>query len=150
MFSDKIALNDRQFAIPLVAEYSELEPVVTKCAQRPFIVPGIGPVIAAFGKIAIYGTEGSKIPVGVTFTAARPGQAPSHGTIWLNGRLVNDVDSQRITFADLGVIGVSDSTGTSLLIRLANARASPKRLPTRSNRVSATIIVNSAAGSIPP
>jgi hypothetical protein len=113
------------FAIPVIADYAELEPVVAKAlvkrSQRPFLVPGIGPVIASFGAVRIYGTPGGKIAVGVTFTATTPGRSPSHGTIWLTARPVNSVDSRRVDFAELSVVGVTDSTGASLLIKLANA-----------------------------
>ena len=113
------------FAIPVIADYAELEPVLAhalaKRAQRPFEVPAIGPVNARFGKVAVYGTTGGKIAVGLTFSASRPGRAESHGTVWLTARPVNAADSRQIGFADLAVAGVTESTGTSLLLKLVNA-----------------------------
>lgn len=114
-----------QFAIPVVADYAELEPVLAKAlvkrSARPFNVPGIGAVNAQFGKVTIYGTTGGKIAVGLTFTAATPGGSPSRGTVWLTATPLNGVNSRRVAFTDLTVAGVTDSTGTGLLIRLANA-----------------------------
>jgi hypothetical protein len=112
------------FTIPVIADYKELEPVLARAlakrSQRPFQVPGIGPVAAAFGQVVVYGTSGGRIAVGLTFSAARPDSSPSHGTIWLTARPVNAVNSRQIGFEGLEVSGVTDSTGTGLLIKLAN------------------------------
>jgi hypothetical protein len=114
-----------RFTIPVIADYHELEPVLmralTKRSARPFEVPGLGPVNARFGSVTMYGTTGGRIAAGVTFSAARPGGVPSHGTVWLTARPVNAANSRVVRFADLSVAGVTDSTGTSLLLRLANA-----------------------------
>lgn len=114
-----------RFTIPVIADYRELEPVLmralTKRSARPFAVPGIGPVNARFGSVTMYGTTGGRIAAGVTFSAARPGGAVSHGTVWLTARPVNAANSRVVRFTDLSVAGVTDSTGTSLLLRLANA-----------------------------
>lgn len=118
-------LGEIVFVIPVIADYRELEPVLAKAltrrARRPFDVPGIGPVNARFGKVVIYGTTGGKIAVGLTFSAAEPGGDPSHGTIWLTALPANAPNSRRVSFADLSVAGVTDSTRASLLIKLANA-----------------------------
>lgn len=113
------------FAIPVIADYRELEPVLLKAlikrSKRPFEIPGIGPVHAEFGKVTIYGTDGGKIAVGLGFSATRPGSDPAHGTVWLTARPVNAANSRRVSFTDLSVAGITDSTGASLLIKLANA-----------------------------
>jgi len=115
------------FAIPVIADYRELEPVLVKAlakrSLRPFAVPGIGPVNARFGTVTIYGTEGGKIAVGLTFSAATPGGSPSNGTVWLTARPINEVNSRRVAFTDLSVAGVTDSVRAGLLIKLANAPA---------------------------
>ena len=112
------------FAIPVIADYAQLEPVLTKAltkrSARPFEVPGIGLVRARFGKVAAYGTEGGRIAVGLTFTASAPGGSPSRGTVWLAARPVNAENSRVVRFAELSVVGVTDPVGTGLLIRLAN------------------------------
>ncbi|MEG3146464.1 DUF4403 family protein [Sphingomonas sp. RT2P30] len=112
------------FAIPVIADYRELEPVLAKAlakrSARPFAVPGIGPVTAQFGKVTIYGTAGGKIAVGLEFSAATPGGTPSRGTVWLTAKPINAVDSRRVSFTELSVAGVTDSVRTGLLIKLAN------------------------------
>lgn len=112
------------FAIPVIANYDELEPVLlralTKRSTRPFNLPGIGPVNAKFGSVTIYGTSNGKIAVGVRFHAVRPGGNVSHGTVWLTAKPVNQPNSRRVSFTNLTVAGVTDTTRSSLLLRLAN------------------------------
>lgn len=112
------------FAIPVIADYRELEPVLARAlarrARRPFDVPGLGPVDARFGKVTIYGTGGGKIAVGLQFSAARPGGSRSSGTVWLTATPVNATDSRRVSFTDLSIAGVTDSVRAGLLIKLAN------------------------------
>ncbi|MEO7277369.1 MAG: DUF4403 family protein [Sphingomicrobium sp.] len=112
------------FAIPVIADYRQLEPVLlealTKRSRRPFEIPGIGPVNAQFSKVTAYGTGDGKIAVGLAFKAAKPGRSPSSGTVWLTGRPVNSPNSRRVAFSDLNIAGVTDSTDTTLLLKLAN------------------------------
>lgn len=114
------------FVVPVIADWNQLEPVLQKAlvkrSARPFEVPGLGPIVAQFGKPTIYGTTGNKLAVGIQFSArSASGGSPSHGTVWLTGTPVNTPNSRRVTFADLAVTGVSDGVGTDLLIRMANA-----------------------------
>ena len=113
------------FAIPVIADYHELEPVLAKAlgkrSRRPFDVPGIGAVRVRFHQVTIYGTTGGKIAVGLRFTAAAEGGKPSTGTIWLTATPHNEVNDRRVSFEDLSVAGVTDSVRTSLLLKLANA-----------------------------
>jgi hypothetical protein len=107
------------FVIPVIADYRELEPVIAKAlvkrSARPFDVPGLGAVTAQFGKVTCYGTTGGKVAVGVQFAANG-----AHGTVWLTGTPVNSPNSREVSFADLAVSGVTDSTGTDVLLALAN------------------------------
>ena len=112
------------FAIPVIADYRQLEPVLAKAlvkrSRRPFEVPGIGAVRAQFHQVTIYGTTGGKIAVGLRFSAAADGGEPSRGTIWLTATPRNAVNDRRVAFDDLSVAGVTDSVRTSLLLKLAN------------------------------
>ena len=114
-----------RFAIPVIADYHQLEPVLMKAlvkrSARPFDVPGLGPISAQFGSVRMYGTTGGRIAVGITFSAKRPGERASHGTVWLTALPLSQPDSRRVAFTDLSVTGVTDSTGSSLLLKLANA-----------------------------
>ncbi|MCW1987331.1 UNVERIFIED_ORG: hypothetical protein M2348_003081 [Sphingomonas sp. R1F5B] len=112
------------FVIPVIADYRELEPVIARAlvkrSARPFDVPGLGPITARFGKVTCYGTRGGKVAVGVQFAVdAAPHTA--HGTVWLTGTPINAPNSRKVGFADLAVSGVTDSTGTDVLLGLANA-----------------------------
>ncbi|MEO5867889.1 MAG: DUF4403 family protein [Sphingomonas sp.] len=115
------------FTIPVIADYRQLEPVIqralVKRSARPFDVPGIGPVHARFGKVTAYGTIGGRVAVGVNFAASAPGSnlATSRGTIWLTGTPLNPPNTRQVSFADLAVSGLTDNTGTNLLLKMANA-----------------------------
>lgn len=118
-----------QFFIPVIADYAELEPVISealvKRSARPFDVPGFGPVKATFGKVTAYGTTGGRVAVGLSFTASDPagGKAESKGTVWLTGLPINPPNTQKVMFTDVKVTGTTDSTGTNLLLKLANTTA---------------------------
>ncbi|MFC0588177.1 DUF4403 family protein [Novosphingobium aquiterrae] len=118
-----------EFFIPVLADYAELEPVILKAlvkrSARPFDVPGIGPVAAQFGKVTTYGTDKGRIAVGLQFTAVDPSAKTKRaaGTIWFTGLPVNPPNTQQVLFQDVTVDGVTDSTGTNLLLKLANTPA---------------------------
>ena len=118
--------GELQFYIPVVADYAELEPVImkalTKRSAQPFDVPGYGPVKAEFEKVTVYGTDGGRIAVGLTFAATADGKPKdrSHGTIWLTGMPINPPNSQQVRFTDIMVSGVTDDVGANLLLKLAN------------------------------
>jgi hypothetical protein len=116
-----------RFAIPVIADYAELRPVLARAlakrSRRPFVLPGIGPVTARFSDVAIYGTSGGRIAVGLTLSAKTDGGTVSRGTIWLTARPVNAENSREVAFENLALSGVTDSTRTQLLIELANAPA---------------------------
>jgi len=116
-----------RFVIPVIADYRELEPVIHKALikrqARPFDVPGLGPIRAQFGKVTVYGTTGGRIAVGVEFSGKSDDGTigPAHGTVWLTGTPVNAANSRVVSFGDLAVSGVTDSTGGDVLLQLANA-----------------------------
>lgn len=118
-----------QFFLPVVADYAQLEPVLMKALRkrsaRPFDIPGVGPVMAKFHKVQIYGTHAGKLAVGIDFTVHDPQNtaSDSRGMVWLVARPTNAADSRKVGFTDLQVQGTADVTGSSLLFRLANAPA---------------------------
>ncbi len=121
--------GELQFYVPVIADYAELEPVIGKAlvkrSVRPFTVPGIGDVFVRFGKVTAYGTSNGRIAVGLEFAALdtdlRTGK--SHGTIWLTGLPINPPNTRQINFTEVTVDGATDSTGTNLLLKLANTPA---------------------------
>ncbi|PKB13378.1 uncharacterized protein DUF4403 [Novosphingobium kunmingense] len=118
-----------QFFIPVIADYAELEPVISealvKRSDRPFDIPGYGPVNASFGKVTAYGTTDGRIAVGLQFAAAdaASGKEAAKGTVWLTGLPINPPNTQKVMFTDVKVSGATDSTGTNLLLKLANSPA---------------------------
>lgn len=113
--------------VPVRADYAELEPIVlralAKRAQRPFVLPGVGPVTARFERLTAYGTSGRRIAVGIDLAAhpsGRPGEV-TRGRIWLTARPVNAPGSARLAFADLAVAGDTDRLGGDLLLALGNS-----------------------------
>lgn len=117
-----------KFFLPVIADYAQLEPVVlkalTKRAQRPFDLPGIGPVMARFEHITAYGTNGGRVAMGITL-AAKPagGAAETKGVVWVSARPVNQPNSQQVGFTDLEVRGNTDGIGGDILVQLANSPA---------------------------
>ena len=78
-----------------------------------------------FGKVTAYGTDNGRIAVGLEFTALDTDRKTtnSHGTIWLTGLPVNPPNTRQVTFTEVTVDGATDSTGTNLLLKLANTPA---------------------------
>lgn len=117
------------FFIPVVADYAELKPVIqralTRRATRPFEVPGIGAIGAAFANVDAYGTGNGRIAVGFDVTA-RPVSmaiAETSGRIWLEARPINKEGSVQVAFADVSVSGDIARAGGDLLLQLANSPA---------------------------
>ena len=121
--------GELQFYVPVIADYAELEPVIAKAlvkrSDRPFAVPGVGDVYVRFGKVTAYGTDRGRIAVGLEFAALDTDRrsTKSHGTIWLTGLPINQPNTRQINFTDVTVDGATDSTGTNLLLKLANTPA---------------------------
>ncbi|WP_245646730.1 DUF4403 family protein [Sphingomonas soli] len=120
--------NQLRFFIPVIADYSQLEPVVLKAlvkrSARPFDLPGLGPVTAKFGKVTAYGTTGGRIAMGLDI-AARPQSSTEDtvGTVWISARPVNEKDSRKVSFTDLEVRGKTNGIGGDLLVQLVNSPA---------------------------
>ncbi|RYY32212.1 MAG: DUF4403 family protein, partial [Sphingomonadales bacterium] len=117
-----------QFFLPVIADYAQLEPVVLKAlrkrAQRPFNLPGIGPVTARFDKVTAYGTTRGRIAMGLTIAARPVGSSEETiGVVWVSARPVNQPGSQQVGFTDLEVRGNTNGVGGDILVRLANSPA---------------------------
>lgn len=115
-----------RFFLPVIADYAQLEPVIlkalTKRSQRPFEVPGIGPVTARFEKVTGYGTTGGRIAVGLTLAARRVGDSEdTRGVVWITAKPVNAPNSQRVAFEGLRVDGDTNGVSGDLLVQLANS-----------------------------
>jgi hypothetical protein len=97
---------------------------LTNRAQRPFQLPGIGPVMTRFDKITAYATTGGRIAMGITLSA-KPTGSPDEtsGLVWISAKPVNQPGSQQIRFTDLEVRGKTNGFGGNMLVRLANSPA---------------------------
>ena len=121
-----IAGNGVHIAMPVLASFGELEPVVQRELRRladgGIAIPGVGRVNAEFDKVEIYATEGGRIAVGVTGRAT-PGEGMASnygsagGVVWLTGRPVNDADSAVVRIEGLAISGDSDRSTVDLLTR---------------------------------
>ena len=116
-----------RFVSPVIADYAELEPIVlralAKRAQRPFVLPAIGPVTARFEKVTVYGTKNGRIAVGLKLSA-RPSASTGEetkGQLWLTAKPVNAAGSAEVAFENLQVTGDTNGIGGDLLIQLGNS-----------------------------
>lgn len=115
------------FFIPVIADYRQLEPVLMKAlrnrAQRPFDVPGVGPVWAKFNKATIYGSTKGRIAVGLNFSASDQANTigKAQATVWMTAVPVNQPNSRQVRFTAFEVRGSTDRVGGDLVIDLADA-----------------------------
>lgn len=115
-----------RFTSPVIADYAELEPVLlkalTKRAQRPFDIPGIGPLSARFEKVTVYAAKDGRIAVGLKLSAKPVGSASGEtkGLLWLTAKPVNTPGSPRIAFEDLQINGKTSAASGDLLVKLVN------------------------------
>lgn len=116
------------FAIPVLADYAELEPVILKelrkLSDKELSLPAIGKVEVEFNKVTAYATTDGKLAVGIDAEVAAGGWwdrlvGATRGTIWLTGRPYNGEDSQRIMIHDLDVYGDLDKRAADRLLALA-------------------------------
>lgn len=113
-----------RFHIPVLADYSELEPVVeralNKLAAKGISLDSIGPVDVKFGKVTIYATEGGKLAVGIRASAdvIRSPLTRTKGEIWLSAIPYNQTDSEVIKVRDLKIATRTDSKAVNLLVSL--------------------------------
>ena len=115
-----------RFFIPVLADFSQLEPVVQrtlrKLAARGINLKGVGPVDAAFGEVTIYATEGGKLAVGVK-AKVKPRNGllgATKGQVWLSAVPYNEPGSQVVRVRNLAIAGKSDSVTIDLLFALFN------------------------------
>ncbi len=114
------------FFIPVIADYKQLEPVLMRALnrrqQRPFDVPTLGLVDAKFTSVDVYGTDGGKIAVGVTFSAEdRELRTRANGTVWLTALPRNAPNSREVRFEQVSITGDTDHEGADLLLAMASA-----------------------------
>ncbi len=115
-----------RFFFPVLADYSQLEPVVhralAKLAAKGITLAGIGPVDAQFGDVTIYATTGGHLAVGVKALVRKHGSSliSTKGEVWLTAIPYNAPNSQLIRARDVSVASDTDSSVANLLVALFN------------------------------
>lgn len=113
--------------VPVVADYAELAPVISRALERrsarPFNLPGVREVDARFSNIEVYGASDGRIAVGADIVAkTRYSLVPSiTGRIWFAGQPHNAPGSQVVHFSNLSVSSAGRSTRASLLVAVASS-----------------------------
>ncbi|MFL0356244.1 DUF4403 family protein [Erythrobacter sp. GH1-10] len=114
--------------LPVIAQYSQLEPVIeralAKRAQRVFVVPAIGERMIELRSVTAYGTDRNRIAVGVEFEAWKPGERddPATGTVWLTALPVNEPDSRQVHFREPEYQVETTRFTTNVLIEIAKTQ----------------------------
>lgn len=111
---------------PVIAAYSELEPVLHKALgkleTKGVTLPAIGPVMVRFGPPTIYATKAGRLALGLAIEASKPGgDYRTRGTVWLTGTPYNEPNSPLVKVRDLTIDASTDRTAADLLLRLANS-----------------------------
>lgn len=115
-------------AVPVVAQYSQLEPIVLRAlqarAKQPFLVPAMGEQMVQFRSVTAYGTENNRLAVGIEFEAWAPDARddPASGIVWLTVRPVNDPDSRVVRFAEPEYQAETTRFTTNVLLEIAKAQ----------------------------
>lgn len=115
-----------RFAAPVVANFSELEPVLEaelrKLSGQTMDVPVAGRVEVNFGRPTIYTTEGGRLAIGLPMRVKAARQIFStRGTVWLTGLPVNEPNSRKVRVADLAIAGEADNLTGDLLLSVARS-----------------------------
>jgi hypothetical protein len=118
------------FAVPVLADYHEIEPVLlralTKLADRKGItIPHLGRVDAHFGGVTMYATDGNRLAVGVQLDAKLQSGllGRTSGVVWLTGVPYNRDNSEVIEIRDLRATGSTDSHSVNLLLSIIETPA---------------------------
>ncbi|GMN03684.1 hypothetical protein MTsPCn3_24150 [Erythrobacter sp. MTPC3] len=114
--------------VPVIAQYSQLEPVLEKAlrkrAARPFPVPEIGDWMVELKSVEAYGTEGNRVAVGVTFEAWPPDDRDNAatGTVWLTARPHNTKGSRVVEFMEPEYQAETSRFTTNVLLEIAKTQ----------------------------
>lgn len=126
--SRDVAAPSLAFAVPVLADYRELEPVLlralTRLADRKgIVVPHLGRVDAHFTRVTMYATDGNRLAVGVELAAKlRSGLlGTTTGMVWLTGVPFNEPNSEVIQIRDLKATGSTDSHSVNLLLTIVES-----------------------------
>ena len=98
-----------RFHVPVIADYSQIEPVLARALHglegRPLVLPGVGAVSASFDKVTLYPTTKGRLAIGLAMRVDTPGPFDPRGTVWLTGQPFNAPGSQVVQVRDLTITG---------------------------------------------
>lgn len=115
-------------SVPVLADYSELEPVLLKALRKLSMEEVIGDedqgIEAEFRSVTIYATEGGQLAVGVEAAVKPAGQSSfdfwkgSKGTVWLTGQPVTREGSEVVSIENLEIYGDMNRAAGDILLGL--------------------------------
>lgn len=128
MASDIAQASGLALTLPVVAQYSQLEPVVERAlkrrAERPFPLPKLGDRMVEFKSVSAYGTDGNRVALGVEFEAWKPGERddPATGTVWLTAKPSNAPNSRMVRFLSPEYQAATSRFTTNVLLEIAKTQ----------------------------
>lgn len=128
LLPEQLPQTELALTIPVIAQYSELQPVIeralAKRAERPLAVPVLGERMIEPKSVVAYGTTGSRIAVGVEFEAWKPDDRDDNavGTVWLTARPVNASNSRQVRFVEPEYQIESNRFSTEVLLEIAKTQ----------------------------
>lgn len=122
-----------RFHIPVVADYSELEPVILRALRKlnakGITIENVGSVNADFQSVTVYATDEGRLAVGVEAEVEPVGKrigtrwGKAKGKVWLTAVPISEANSQVVRVSDLQIVGGTDRAAANLLLSLANSPA---------------------------
>lgn len=128
--SRDVGAPNLSFAIPVLADYHEIEPVLLRALvkladKKGIVIPHLGRVDTTFQGVTMYATDGNRLAVGVQLSAKlRSGLlGKTSGVVWLTGVPMNQPNSEVIRIDDLRATGKTNSTSVNLLLSIIETPA---------------------------
>ena len=131
--SETIASQGVRFVMPVIANYSELEPVLLRELRelnaRGIELEGVGTIDADFKGVTMYATDNGRLAVGIEADlqvndADRARDwTRTEGVIWLTGLPRNAPNDRTVEIHALEIYGDTDRLTGDLLVRFAQGSA---------------------------
>lgn len=128
--------------VPVLAQYSELEPVLLAALHKLKVEDVLGDdaalsgtgIEAQFRDVTIYATQGGRLAVGIEARVSKAGWlaampwARVQGRVWLTAKPVTQMGSEVLRIEDLSIHGDMDQYAGDLLVRFLNRPAIKERI----------------------
>lgn len=119
--------TDLRLNAPVLAEYTQLEPVIgkalNKLAIKPIVLADGNAVRVRFGTPRLYATQGGRLALGLEISArGTGGLIDTKGLVWLTARPETAPNSERVLIRDIQLaVGNSRDVQLPLLIDIAQS-----------------------------